>query len=138
MGAAAGGVEGRGMPRTALSIVLAAVALGLAAAPAQALDEAGYWRFVDRMQDQMDRYWSEDAGYFTGTYPGANGNALLTYAVAARRGHEGPARNDRRARRLVDALVSSPPFLDEPPPRVPGSLGHAPGWVNSMESRRGL
>ena len=38
-----------------------------------------------------------------------------------RSGHQGPARNDRRARRLVDALVTSPPFV-----RAPAALAGRP------------
>src|SRR3712207_8881470 len=58
-------------------------------------------------------------------------DVLLTFAVAAQRGHEGPARNDRRARRLVDALVDSPPFVATAPPRWKDAQTHAPGFVSS-------
>ena len=61
---------------------------------------------------------------------------LLTYAVAAAQGHEGPARNDRRARRLVDVLVASPPFVEHPPGH--GKQSHAPGFVSSVTGFRGL
>ena len=61
---------------------------------------------------------------------------LLTLSVAAARGHEGPARNDRRARRLVDALVSSPPFVEKDPPRWKDAQTHAPGFVSSMHTVR--
>src|SRR4051812_8227475 len=110
MGAEGRRAEGRSMLRSALPIVLAAAALAALPAGASALDERGYWAFADRLQSRMDRYWDDRVGYFTGTYAGANADALLVYSVAARRDHHGPARDDARARRLVDALVSSPPY----------------------------
>jgi hypothetical protein len=61
---------------------------------------------------------------------------LLTLAVAAQRGHQGPARNDCRARRLVDALVDSPPFVAKAPPRWKDAQTHAPGFVSSMHTIR--
>src|SRR5688500_17714613 len=107
--------EGRGMPRIALPVLLAVAALAVLPAGASAVDERGYWAFADRMQPRIDRYWDERSGMFASMGSGAHANVLLTYAVTARRGHEGPARNDRRARRLVDLLVSSPPFVERPP-----------------------
>src|SRR5688572_4323180 len=101
MGAGAALAEARGMPRTALPVLVAAVVLAAAPASASALEEQGYWAIADRLQAHMDRYWDDRAGYFTGNYPGANADALLVYSVAARRDHHGPARDDARARRLV-------------------------------------
>jgi hypothetical protein len=122
------------MPASILSLA-AAIAL-LLPASAAAMDERDYWAFADRLQPRMDRLWSDKAGYYTGSYSGTNGNMLLTHSVAALRGHTGAARNDRRARRLVDALVSSPPFVATPPPKVGDAQTHAPGFVSSMSSRR--
>ena len=71
----------------------------LSAAP---YDDAGYWAFADRMQQRLDRLWDERDGYYHGGGGGAdpmtNSMLLLTHSVAALSGHEGPARNDRRAR----------------------------------------
>src|SRR3954451_18871653 len=133
MGGAPQRAEGRGMPRSTLPIVVALALFAAVPATASALDEQGYWAFADRMQTHLDQHWDERVGYFTGTYPGANGNVLHTYAVAARRGHRGPSRNDARARRLVDALVGSPPFVESTAPDA-GALAHAPGFVASMTS----
>src|SRR5918994_6435963 len=99
--------EGRGMPRTALPLLLAGAVLAAAPATASALDEQGYWAFADRMQTRIDRYWDDSEGLYSGFNAGSHSDVLLTLAVAAKRGHQGPARNDRRARRLVDALVGS-------------------------------
>ena len=43
-------------------------------------------------------------------------------------GHEGPARNDHRARMLADRLVAPPPFVT----KTGVGQSHAPGWVSSM------
>lgn len=118
------------MPRLALSLVL----LALFPAVASASGESDYWGFADRMQTRVDRYWDDSSGLFSGFSAGAHSNVLLTYSVAALRGHHGPARNDRRARRLVDALTSSPPFVATDPPRWGDAQTHSPGWVSSMTS----
>jgi hypothetical protein len=68
-----------------------------------------------------------------GVEPMANSMLLLTHAVAAMQGHEGPARNDHRARELALRLVSGPPFVNKPGT----GQTHAPGWVNSMTSSNG-
>jgi hypothetical protein len=123
------------MPHRSLLILAAAAALAFPTT-ASAMDERDYWALADRLQPQMDRIWSDRAGYYTGSYSGLNGSMLLTHAVAAERGHTGPARNDRRARALVDALVSSPPYVATPPPRFRDAQTHAPGFVSSMTERR--
>jgi hypothetical protein len=124
------------MPRRSLTIALAAAVLAVAPTTASALDEQGYWAFADRMQTRIDRYWDERGDWYTGMSAGAHADVLLTYAVAARRGHEGPARNDRRARRLVDLLVASPPFVERPPRRAPQA--HAPGFVSTVTDTSGF
>jgi hypothetical protein len=122
------------MPRAALPIALAVAALAAAPATASALDEQGYWAFADRMQTKIDRYWDDREGLYTGLNAGAHSDVLLTLAVAAQRDHQGPARNDRRARRIVDALVDSPPFVAKAPPRWKDAQTHAPGFVSSMHT----
>ena len=124
------------MPRPALPIVLAAAVLAAAPASASALDEQGYWAFADRMQARIDRYWDDRAGLYTGFSAGAHADVLLTLSVAARRGHEGPARNDRRARRLVDALVSSPPFVATRRRRAAGRAD-ARARLRELDGQRG-
>jgi hypothetical protein len=123
------------MLRSALPIALAAAALA-APSTASALDEHGYWGFVDRMQTRIDRYWDDRGGWYPGMSSGAHADVLLTYAVAAKRGHEGPARNDRRASRLVDLLVSSPPFVEKPPRSAPQA--HAPGFLSTVDTTHGF
>ncbi len=117
---------------------LAAVLILAAPAAAAPYDDDAYWAFADRMQQRVDRHWDEDAGYFRlgggGVEPMANSMQLLTYSVAAMQGHEGPSRNDHRARLLADRLVSAPPFVTA---KTGSGQVHAPGWVNSMTSRAG-
>jgi hypothetical protein len=121
-------------------LLAAAAAALVLAAPAKAAtyDDAAYWAFADRMQQRVDDRWDEQAGYFRfaggGVEPMANSMQLLTYAVAAMHGHDGPARNDHRARVLADRLVSSAPFVTT---KTGTGQIHAPGWVNSMTARTG-
>src|SRR3954453_17768426 len=90
------------------------------------------------MQQIADKHWDEQDGYFHlgggGSEPMSNSMQLLTYSVAAMQGHEGPARNDHRARILAARLVSSPPFVTS---KTGGGQIHAPGWVNSMTAKNG-
>jgi len=130
------GAEGCDMPRRALPLLLATALLAAVPASASALDEHDYWAFADRMQTKIDRYWDDDAGLYSGFSSGAHSDVLLTLAVAAARDHHGPAHNDRRARRIVDALVDSPPFVATEPPKWGDSQTHAPGFVSSMRTAR--
>ncbi len=118
-------------------LLAAIAALLILAAPAAAAsyDDSDYWAFADRMQQRVDDRWDEQAGYYKlgggGVEPMANSMLLLTHSVAAMQGHQGPARNDRRARQLALRLVSGTPYVTKP------GLGqaHAPGWVNTMGGR---
>jgi hypothetical protein len=114
----------------------------LATAPpaaAVAYDDDGYLAYADRMQARLDPLWDEGSGQY---HPGAGGvdalvNALLllTHSVAAQEGHDGPSRNDHRARLIAQALVSPPVFIERPAAHpMPGSQTHAPGWTSSMYS----
>ncbi|MDA0161715.1 hypothetical protein OM076_15675 [Solirubrobacter ginsenosidimutans] len=116
-------------------LLAAAAAALVLAAPAKAApyDDNAYWAFADKLQQRIDDHWSEQDGYFHlgggGSEPMSNSMLLLTYSVAAMEGHEGPARNDHRARVLADRLVSAPPFVTK---KTGSGQVHAPGWVNSM------
>lgn len=122
---------------------LAAVALAApGGAQAAGYDDARYWTFADRMQQRLDDLWSEQAGYYKagsgGVEPMMNSGMLLTHSVAAMEGHQGPARQDQRARVLARRLVRSPaPFVTRKPRARTGSHAHAPGFVNSMTDPQG-
>ncbi len=105
--------------------------------PAHAYDDAGYLAYADRMQERLDGLWNEQRGLYEpgpgGVDALVNAGVLLTHSVAARHGHTGPARNDRRARLVAKALVTAPAFIDRRPQRPPaGSQVHVPGWSSSM------
>ena len=125
------------MFRNVLPIALAVASLAVVPASASALDEQGYWAFADRMQTKVDRYWDDHADRYTSFSAGAHADVLLTLSVAASRGHQGPARNDRRARRLVDLLTSSPPFVEQPP-NTRAAQAHGPGFLSSVDSPNGF
>ena len=123
------------MPRTALPIA-PRHRPRRAPATASALDEQGYWAFADRMQARIDR---------TGT---TRRPLLRLQRRRARRrpadarrsppaAATGPARNDRRARRLVDALVFLAAVRREAPAALDGPAAHAPGFVSSMDTAAG-
>ena len=135
-----------------LTVVVLALALALLPAGAVAaqapppsaagMSEQDYLAYADRMQDLMEAAWDEDVGLYRagdGSGPMVNSNMLLSHAVAAMEGHQGPSRNDGRARRIAARLVASPPFVEHPSSGPPGSLSqaHAPGWVNSMSDPQG-
>ncbi len=122
--------------------LLAALAAALVlAAPAAAApyDDAAYWAFADRMQQRVDDRWDEQAGYFRlgggGVEPMANSMLLLTYSVAAMQGHEGPARNDHRARILADRLVTGAPVRDRQDRHGPGPRARL-GELDDPRARR--
>ena len=108
-------------------------------APAPGYGSPQYWSFADRMQQRLDPLWDAEAGYYRagpgGVEPMTNALLLLTHSVAALEGHEGPARNDRRARLVARRLVSAVPFVTQRPRAgTADSQVHAPGWVSSMIS----
>src|SRR4051794_38578978 len=92
------------------AVLLAVVACGAWAPATQAAgmlpyDEAGYLAYADRMQERLDPLWDEDAGRYRagggGTEPMINALLLLAHSVAAQQGHDGPSRNEARARRVA-------------------------------------
>ena len=105
--------------------------------PAPPLTNDGYWRFADWLQPAMDRLWSDSAGAYTNDTR-INSCALMTHSIAALEGHDGPSRNDARARQLAARLCEAPPFraprgkpTQHSDPRSETQL-HAPGWVASI------
>jgi hypothetical protein len=117
-------------------------AAAVPAGPNPPYDDAGYLAYADRLQQRLSPMWDERRGMYIpgdcGCAPLVNAGLLLTHSVAAQAGHDGPTRNDRRARRIVKALVSPPAFIDRRPHNPPaGSQIHWPGWSNTMLSSGG-
>src|SRR5215207_3962819 len=101
--------------------------------PSAPLTDSGYWDVADQMQRLLDSSWDERRGQYRpgggGADPMVNSLMLLTHSVAAMQGHDGPARNDHRARLIAKALVSAPVFITRRPTSVKtGSQVHWPGW----------
>ena len=64
-----------------------------------------------------------------------NSLLLTTHAVAALTGHQGPCRNDERARALARRLCDSPPWSERDASPEGDPQFHNPGWVESMGTR---
>jgi hypothetical protein len=103
------------------------------------LQNADYWRFADWLAPYFDELWDPDRHYYrSGASRNGriyhNGGLLLTHAIAALSGHEGPCRQDARARTLARQLCDSPPWSEQPQPVEPDPQFHNPGWVESMNT----
>jgi hypothetical protein len=153
------GLGRRRSPHAAVAALLAIVALAIPVAiaptasaqdasaaastvPTAPLNDSGYWAVADHMQQLLDNTWDEQRGEYRpgggGADPMVNSLMLLTHSVAAMEGHDGPARNDHRARLIAKALVSYPTFLTKTPSHpAAGSQVHAPGWTNSLDTEGG-
>src|SRR5215210_3790732 len=57
---------------------------------------------------------------------------LTVPAVAAERGHDGPSRNDARARLIAERLCESPPFFSGRRLPNPDTMFHTPGWLGDL------
>ncbi len=104
---------------TALRITgLALLALLACARPAAALPDApplhdaDYLAFADRIVAGVNIDWDEARRMYVSPGNGSavrmNANLLLVHAVAARAGHDGAARQDGRARALLETLTRAP------------------------------
>lgn len=99
------------------------------------LSRGDYWDFADWIQPAFDHAWETRDGHGYHADPRVDALVLGTHALAALDGHRGAARNDARARRLVDRLLTRPIWV---PSRHSGGTGpvdprsstqdHTPGW----------
>ena len=104
---------------------------------------ADYWALADRILERFDGRWQDDLGGYLpvrNPYSTVNNAALLTvHATAALHGHQGPARNDERARELVRRLTDHPaPFRGVGSPRRDDKMFHTPGWISSLSNPAAL
>jgi hypothetical protein len=108
--------------------------------PRPPLKDADYWRFADWLAPYFDSLWLEDRSHY------ASGNSsvgriyhntllLTTHSVAALAGHNGPCRNDSRARALARRLCQSPPWSERDASPEGDPQFHNPGWVESLGTR---
>jgi hypothetical protein len=110
------------MARLAIAALLLAL---IAPASARAFEppysNAGYWALADSLMVNIDSWWDQGrAAYILRGAQSARVNSalLLTHAIAAHSGHDGPTRQDGRARTLVDRLTAAPAWL--------GAIGRGP------------
>jgi hypothetical protein len=136
---------GRGLTRRdalgRFGAVLAGAWLLDVAAPAAAQTGDAYWAFADRCQRLLDDLWSRGLGHYqTGgrAETSLNASLLFTHAIAALTGHQGPARQDERARAIAWRLCQVPPWRPEGTgPPAPGGAWdqtHDWGWGTTMDS----
>jgi hypothetical protein len=103
-------------------------------------NDATYWRFADWLYPYFDALWQPDRSYYGSGNSSAgrifHNSLLLTgHAVAALTGHQGPIRQDDRARALTRRLCDSPPWSELTEPLHPDPQFHTPAWVESMGTR---
>ena len=100
------------------------------------LRDADYLALAERAMRHLNRTWRRDEGAYSSGGGGIdviyNAALLTVHAVAAAQGHEGRARNDDRARVLVDRLCASPPYFTGGRGPARDQMFHAPGWVSDL------
>ena len=100
--------------------------------PAPPLQDADYWAFADWCQAGLEPLWSAARGTY-GYDARVNAALLITHSLAALEGHDGPTRQDERARLLTARLLQSPPYLPGGPVSTYGpGQRHTPGFVLSL------
>jgi hypothetical protein len=108
--------------------------------PRPPLSAGDYWRFADWLAPYFDALWQPDRNVYGSGSSGVgriyhNSLLLTTHSVAALAGHQGPARNDDRARVLARRLCESPPWSERDASPEGDPQFHNPGWVESMGTR---
>jgi hypothetical protein len=102
-----------------------------------------YWAFADWCQGALESDWSDATSSYGGDSR-INAGMLVTHSIAAMLNHQGPSRQDARARGIAGRLVQSPPFLPAANGSSTGSTNprsnsqaHTPGWTGSLDSKTG-
>lgn len=97
--------------------------------------DTDYWAFADWCQPALEQLWDQGAGSYGGDGR-VNAGMLVTHSIAALAGHNGPTRQDQRARMLVARMLQRPPY--RPAGARGGRVGpgqrHTPGFVSGMSS----
>jgi hypothetical protein len=117
-------------------------AIGEGAAPAGASLSVGgavasYLAFMDAIVVRLHSQWSQTYGAYHptgGTYATVvNARMLQVHAGAALAGHDGPSRDDERARQLIATLMSGPsPWRTAGANTRHDKMFHLPGWTTSL------
>jgi hypothetical protein len=106
--------------------------------PSPPLRDADYFALADDVVRRLDRTWVEEEQAYSAGGGGLDliyNAALLTiHAVAAERGHAGPARDDERARLLAARLCAGPPYFAGTTLPAPDRMFHTPGWVGDLHT----
>jgi len=104
--------------------------------PDPPLRDADYLALADDVVRRLNRTWiEEERTYSSGgrvTDVIYNAALLTIHAVAAERGHDGPSRNDARARLIAERLCESPPFFAGRTLPNPDKMFHTPGWLGDL------
>jgi hypothetical protein len=108
--------------------------------PGPPLKSADYWRFADWLAPYFDALWIPERSHYGSGNSSVgriyhNSLLLTTHAVAALDGHQGPCRNDERARALARRLCQSPPWSERDASPEGDPQFHNPGWVESLGTR---
>ena len=100
-----------------------------------------YWAYADRWQPLLDGLWDRQLLHYRSGGRGEttlNASLLFTHAAAAAAGHDGPSRQDERARALAWRLCQVPPWraagTGPPPPGGARDQTHDWGWGATMDS----
>ena len=108
--------------------------------PQPPLKNADYWRFADWLAPYFDALWIPEKNHYGSGNSSVgriyhNSLLLTTHAVAALDGHQGPVRNDARARALALRLCQAPPWSERDASPEGDPQFHNPGWVESLGTR---
>ena len=100
---------------------------------------------VRRLGDDLGRrLWSDSTGFYGTADIRTSAAMLAAHSIAAQVGYTGgPTRNDARAKRMAEQLVTHPPFRTAPSSGSTGSTNphsssqsHTPGWTSSPTSSK--
>lgn len=93
------------------------------------------WDFADQRSQELDRYWSEEKGYYN---TGSNQmhitmSMLYLHASAAIADRQGASRQDDRVEAITRRLISWPSYIEDRSESGGGQV-HAPGFTLGITS----
>jgi hypothetical protein len=125
-----------GTPNAAHAVSNRRAPTGKVARLSPPLRAADYLALADEIADRFEPQWDRRRSSYKQPTR-FNSAFLLTYAVAAGAGHDGPCRNDERARLIARRLCETPPWLEATDPGSTGAHYHRPGWGPNMYTNFG-